>query len=402
MAKSTKRYFEIDSTLKNYPSARYYFLLGARGCGKTYPVMKKAIKDAIDGNGVFAYVRRYKDAITETKLQDLCSPLNQWVAEYTDGAWNKINYWRHRWYLERWEENEDTGEWTRVDKNPTPLGIAVAMNTWENDKGPDFGADKGGMAHIILDEALSAGGNYLVDEWGKFQNVISSFVRDRWEKDTKIWLLANPVSKYGGPYLKNLGLSKSMLNEFGTYEITYPSDDGKPDKNGMRTVFVYIAASTTSSGKTTSVDDARTMVYKQFFAFPNSKGKSKSITHGYWEMEDANGLDSGIYKDSENIDTVWVKFDEELLAIDIMCYEDTGVYYLFIRPSNEIPRKRYFITLSMSLSEYAILGIRSPHPVNTVIKKILQTNQVYFSDFETADIWHGFLHEDKLQFPASL
>lgn len=389
------RYFEIEPIMEQYPTARFYFLLGARGCGKTYPVMKKAIQDALDGNGVFAYVRRYKDSITETKLVDLTAPLNDWVGEYTEGRWNHIRYWRHRWYLERWFTDEETGEITVAEKNPIPIGIAVSMNTWETDKGPDFAGDKGGIAHIILDEALSAGGNYLVDEWSKFENVMSSFIRDRVEKDTKIWYLANPVSKYGGPYLKQLGITKELTKTFGTWELKYPDENGKENPEGTTGVFVYIAAHTDNNGDTQYVDDIRTRIYNKFFPFAHSRGKAKSITHGYWEMDDANTLDSGIYKESEKIDTVYITFDEELIAVDIMCFEDTGVYYLFIRPSKRIPDKSYFITLGMSLSEYAIIGLGTGHPITKVLNKIYQTRQVYYSDYSTADIWHGFLIQDK-------
>lgn len=393
MAKTkTKKdfHFKVEPLLKKYPKARYYFLLGARSCGKTYPTIQNALKDAIDGNGVFVYVRRYKESISDSKLRDLMAPQHEWVEKYTEGQWNHVAYWRHRWYLERWETDEETGERRRVAKNPQPIGIAVSMNTWETDKGSDFGSDKGGIAHMIFDEVLSAGGNYLSDEWGIFQNVISSFVRDRWDKDTKIWMLANPVSKYGGPYMRNMGIKKSMMKEFGTYELKYAdSDPNKP----MTAVFVYIAAVLNAKGETIDIDENKTNVYNNFFAFPNSKGKSKSITHGYWEMEDANILPSGVYKDSELNRTIWLAFGEELLAVDIMLYEETEVYYMFVRPTNRIPKNEWFITLDMTLDRYGIVGLKTGHPIAELLNKIYRTNQVYYADLESADIFHGFLLE---------
>ena len=47
--KSKRRYFEVKPIWKKYPSARYYYLLGGRGTGKTYPVIKKCIEDYLDG-----------------------------------------------------------------------------------------------------------------------------------------------------------------------------------------------------------------------------------------------------------------------------------------------------------------------------------------------------------------
>lgn len=382
-------HFKVEPLIKKYPKARYYFLLGARSCGKTYPTIQRAIKDAIDGNGVFVYVRRYKESIADSKLQHLMSPQHEWVSKYTEGRWNRVTLWRHCWYLERWENNAN-GEYVRAEKNPIPIGIAVAMNTWETDKGADFGADKGGIAHMIFDEVLSAGGNYLKDEWQIFQNVISSYVRDRWEKDTKIWMLANPVSKYGGPYMRNMGIKKAMMETFGTYELTYKDSDAK---NPMSAVFVYIAAILNDKGETIDIDENKTNVYNNFFAFPNSKGTSKSITHGYWEMDDANLLPSGVYKDSELNRTIWLAFGEELLAVDIMLYEETEIYYMFVRPTKKIPKGEWFITLDMTLDRYGIVGLKTGHPISELLNKIYRSNQVYYADLESADIFHGFLKE---------
>lgn len=379
-------HFEVVPLLKKYPNARYYFLLGARSAGKTYPTLKQAIQDAIDGKGVFAYVRRYKESIADSKIQDLLKPHKQWLSDYTDGKWNDIQYYRKRWYLVRMETDED-GVTKRVAKNPVPIGGAFAMNTWETDKGPDFGADKGGIAHIIVDEVLSAGGEYLNDEWKKFENVISSLVRDNFTKDTKIWLLSNPVSRFGGPYLKNLGISKKLLEEFGTTEIKYPKREGAEKE--MSCIFVYIAARVDKKGNTISIDDTATQIYDTFFAFPNSDAKRSSITHGYWEMDDANLLEGGMDEDSVTEWKLYFVFDEECLCCECRTYEPTDVVYLFIRPAKRIPDHEYFVTMGSSLSEYAIIAF-GKHPMTDAFRKIYVTNQVYYSDLTTADAFHGF------------
>ena len=386
--------FEVKPLLEKYPDARYYFLLGGRGCGKTYPTLKEAIQDAIDGNGVFAYVRRYKESLVESDMRDLTAPHGigsetAWIEEYTNGQYNKVGYYRRYWYLERWQRNED-GELRRVARNPIPIGRALALSTWETDKGSDFGSDKGGIAHIILDEALSAGGNYLRDEWSMFQNVISSLVRNNWKKDTKIWMLANPVSKYGGQYLRNLGITKKMMQNFGTTLLEYPDEDGKP--TGTSCVFVYIKP---AAGDDQSVDTDATNTYRTFFAFPASRQKSRAITHGFWEMDDATLLDSGIYTDSTKSRTIYLTMDEELLAVDFMQYKKTGVHYLFIRPAAKIRDRHYFVTLESSLSRYAVIAFGS-HPITEAFKIIYLTNQVYYSDLSSADIFHAFMKACKL------
>ena len=136
-----RRYNEVEPLLKKYPKARYYFILGGRGTGKTYPVIKKAIQDAIDGKGVFAYLRRYKDSLKEAAMKDLVSAHDDWIEEYTHGEWNRVGYYRSRWWLELWDVDPATNVASRIRRSDKPIGGAWAINVWENDKGPDFGKD---------------------------------------------------------------------------------------------------------------------------------------------------------------------------------------------------------------------------------------------------------------------
>lgn len=383
------RYFDVKPLKQKYPSARYYYLLGGRGCGKTYPVITNCIEDYFKGKGVFAYIRRYKESLSGKNVQDIFSPHDKEVAEFSNGQWNHIAYWRGRFYLERWEVDEE-GNYIRVDKFPTPIGGAWSMNTWETDKGPDFGADKGGISNIVFDEILSKAGSYLKDEWSIMQNVISSLVRDRWEQDTKIWLLANPISKWANPYFRNMGISRELIQKPGITEITYPDDKGK---TAMSAVFCYIAAVTDKFGNVIEIDQNRTNVYNTFFAFTHSKGKSKSITHGFWEMDESARLPSGIYDNSTKNRTIYLIFEEEKLAIDIMRYDISGVYYLFVYPTQKIRDKTYYVTLTTTLDKYAIIGNTTNHPIWQLFSNIYRTGQVYYSDDGTADAFHGFIIE---------
>jgi len=387
MAKTKKtqsiQHFEVKPLLRRFPSARYYFILGGRGTGKTYPVIDKAIEDAINGKGLFAYVRRHKDSLTTFNIDEVLSPHNDSVNKMTKGRWNRLAYWRRKIYLEHWDYDDETSQWVRTERNPDHIGITYALSTWETDKGADPGHDRG-ISHIIIDEVLSKAGHYLSDEWGVVQNVISSLVRDRWQTDTKIWMLANPISKWSNPYTRNMGITKQMIKAPNITEIKYPDESG----NGvaMTSVFAYIG----EVGD--NVDPNRQALYNTFFAFPHSQGKGKSITHGYWEMEDSARLPSGVYQESDKLMTIYAVFEEEKLAIDIMKYPVTGTYYMLVYPTEEIRPKTYYLLLGTSLDKYAIIG-NAPHPVVAVLSTVHKSGRVYYSDDATADAWHGFLLE---------
>lgn len=379
--------FDTEILLKLYPDARYYFILGGRGWGKTYPTLRLSVKDAINGNGAFAYVRRYKESIGDSFIQDLMSPQKEWLSDFTSGSVNSIGYWRKRWYAERWGEREKqdgTTVYERLEKYNPAIGGAFAMSTWETSKGPDFGADKNGIKNIIIDEALSAGGDYLSDEWNKFQNVISSLVRENYEKDTKIWLLANPVSKYNSPYFRNLGITKKMMKEPGVTEIIYP-----PDEHGrqMSCVFCYLGMDKGDDQKETAKD----LTFSKFFAFPNSV--SKSITHGEWELAESSHLPSGIYNDSDEVMQTFFTMEEDIIGCKVMRYCASGIYYLFFYPAKEVKKNCYYFTLNTDLRKYAIVGLKTGHPMAEVLSKVWRTGQVYYADNTVADMIHGWFKE---------
>ena len=376
--KKSSQFWEAEKLLKEKPSARYYFILSGRSRGKTYSVLRNALTDQQKKKGMFAYIRRHDEDIKQKNLQELFSPQN--ISKITKGSFNKIAFWRGFFYFEQWEVNEETGILERVAKNPEPCGVALSLNTWERDKGQDIGAAYGGFKNIIFDEAIT-GMNYLADEFQKFKNVISSLVRTRTEQDTKIWFLANPLSKWC-PYFPELGITKEMIKTPNKrYEIKYP------DTN-MTTVFEYIG-----SPEEEAASNAQSKVFETFFAFPNSQGKSKSITEGFWELEDSCHLPSTVYKNSSRIFQVFMYFGEEWIRGEVMRYNENDTYYVVWSPSRKPKKGEYYFILNAVPDRYAIVGTRTGHPYAELINKISRTNQIYYSDNSVADLYHGFIKE---------
>ena len=378
--KKKKKYWDGRQVLKENPHARYIFALGGRSCGKTYSTLKISLEDVVAGKGMFAYIRRHRENIKQSKIKELFGP--QDIKGITNGRFNRISYWQGFFYFELWEPDEETGIMVRTLKDPEPIGVAVSINTWEGDKGQDIGAAHGGFKNIIFDEAVT-GQTYLSDEFQKFKNVISSLVRDRTDQDTKIWLLANPLSKWC-PYFPELGISKEMRKEPGhRYTISYPDTE-------MQTVFEYIAG---------NEDDGITKdsVYDTFFAFPNSSSKSKSITSGFWELDDAEHLPSQVYKNSTKCKEVFMYFDEDWIRGEVMRYDINNCYYLVWSPASKLPKNSYYFIINSVPDRYAIIGTRTGHPYAELCNKMYKSGQVYYSDNTIADMVHGFLKEaDKI------
>lgn len=374
-------WFNARKLLKEKPNARYYFILGGRTRGKTYSVLDLSTEDNANGLGMFAYVRRFDEEIKEKNIKELFSPQGENIEKYTKGKYNKITFFRGFFFFELWGEDPETKKYCRLAKDPRPCGVAYSLNTWERTKGQDVGAAYGGFKNIILDEAIT-GMSYLYDEVQKLKNIISSLVRDRFEQDTKIWLLGNPLSMWC-PYFSELGITKNMIKpsaEDKCYEIKYQGTD-------MTTIFMYL-------GVQPSADDTQENIYHTFFAFPNSSAKSKSITGGYWELQDSEHLPSHVYQNSTLKKQVYMYFGEEWIKGQIMRFNENGTYYIVWSPAKKAPKKgEYYFILHPVPDRFAIVGTRTGHPYAELLNKIIRTGQIYYSDNTVADIYHGFIKE---------
>ena len=350
-------WYSLDKV--NSVGAQYNFLLGGRGLGKTYAVIKQAIEHRIKTGEPFAYIRRYKESISPSKISSLCAPHYKMIEDLTGGEYNCVKVWQQKFWLEfRNEEGE------LVKKDPNPLGFLISLNTQDNDKGED----KGFVKYIIFDEVIARNG-YLRDEWAVFTNCISSLVRHR--PGTIIYLLANPISKFC-LYFEEFGIDFNAAEQGKIYVIKY-DEEGK-----MKCAFEYIA----------DLEAGSSAVANEYFAFKND-GKANSIVSGEWEFLQYAHLESGVYKTSTLIRTVYIEFTGKTFACDIMRYKD-GYYYLFFRPSNQIPEKEYYLTLERPFDKYAIVACNKAHPIVQTINDIYKTGHVFYNSNQTGDYIDGF------------
>lgn len=344
----------------NKVGAQYNFLLGGRGCGKTYAVIKQAIENYFATGEQFAYVRRYKESIGPTKTRTLIDPHKDLIIELSNGRYNHVKIWKQCFWLEYVDEQGRVQE-----KSPEPMGVLVSLNTQDNDKGQDLGF----MRYIIFDEVIARTG-YLKDEWSIFQNCISSLVRNR--PGTTIYMLANPISKFC-LYFDELGIDFNAAQQGKIYVIKY-DEEGK-----MKCAFEYIADNL--EGCSTVADE--------YFGFKNKDNtKSASIVNGCWEFDSYTHLDSGIYNTSEKKRTIYIEFTGKYFACDIMYYNNT--YYEFYRPANKIPKNEYYLTTAKTLDKYAITGCNRNHPIFKLLNDIYTTGKVFYSTNMIGDYIDGF------------
>ena len=349
-------FYNLDKI--NSVGAQYNFLLGGRGRGKTYAVIKQAIEHFFKTGEPFAYVRRYKESIAPSKVSNLLKPHNELILKLSNGKYNCVKVWRQCFWLE-YRDNEGN----LVEKNPNPIGFLISLNTQDNDKGED----KGFVKYIIFDEVIARNG-YLRDEWAIFTNCISSLVRHR--PGTVIYMLANPISKFC-LYFDELGIDFNAAEPGKLYVIKY-DEEGK-----MKCAFEYID----SEGGGGSID-----VADEYFAFKNEK--ARSITEGVWEFDNVQHLPPGIYKAAQHKKEIYIEFTGKIFCCEVMKYNKT--VFLFYRPAKEIPPETYYLTLERKFDKYAIIACDREHPVFKLMNDIFKTGRVYYSTNQCGDYILGF------------
>ena len=67
------KYYDIRNTLKKYPDAYYYLVIGERSNGKTYSSLDYALERYFECGEQFAYIRRYGEDIRKKHLSNLFS-----------------------------------------------------------------------------------------------------------------------------------------------------------------------------------------------------------------------------------------------------------------------------------------------------------------------------------------
>ena len=170
-------------------NALFNFIIGERGVGKTYGILKKAVKDYIKNGDEFVYIRRYK-----TELKMFNQILDPHIAnEEFKGHEVKIK-----------------GGKVLIDGHiggyAFPLSTAVTMKSSSFPK----------VKTIIFDEFIIDKGNviYINDEVTKFLEMYETIARMR---DVKVYFLGNAITLYN-PYFEYFNITIPYNSEFKIYK----------------------------------------------------------------------------------------------------------------------------------------------------------------------------------------
>jgi len=207
----------------------FNLIFGQKSSGKTYGIIKKALKKFFECGLPSVYMRRYKNELSEFNMYKVFQPHDDYVKQLSHGEYDCLYYYRRRVYLAKVKGD-------KIEKSNKIVFFTYALNNFEKENGGDIGE----TAYIINDEFFTSE-KYLPHEDIKFITCISNIVRNR--INTKIFCLGNSINLYN-PILKLFDIDINKLTQGEIVRIAY--------KNSDTTVLVYWTAPVTATEKATS------------------------------------------------------------------------------------------------------------------------------------------------------
>ena len=343
----------------------YIISYGGRNLGKTFAwlILIYAIWQCEGYKSVLMRrmaetLKSSKVAETFTKVFDLgYVPNNKGYTgiTYRTGAWR--GYW-----------TDEKGKTTYDEPFCYPFALSSKIET---NKGV---SDIEKLGIIFFDEALTAD-NYLTDEWGRFQNAISTLVREN--SQACCVLCANTVS-WVAPYFREFGIKNVRSIKKGTVKVFQCLDE-------TAVTLEYCSDVVTNRQKK--------IVDRRFFGFKS--GTADMIRVGGWEIHSYQHLTREMIEDRHReliTRDIYIAHENEILCLELYVMDDFGPL-VNVRPADSFDLgKIIYVVGDHTDPRYH----HRPNPSNKIDKLIwtlYHNNKFYYADNLCGEIVKKFLAE---------
>ena len=355
-------YDRIDKT-----KSLYNLIIGQRSNGKTYGALKKILDKKQKNGRPSAYIRRYDESIRPKNIQDLFNPFNSqggngYIEQITNDRYNCTSYKSNKFYFARYDDEQGK----IVETSDDVILYTAALNVWETTKG----SDKGAINYIVFDEFMTRE-LYLADEFVKFMNVISSFVRDR--DNVVIYMLANTVSKQC-PYFREFGIKNIEKMKRGEIQIV------KYDTDGLQLAVEYCDG----------IESTKKI--NKYFAFDNPR--LQMITGGEWEIPHYPRCPISFNKNDIK-HCLYIMYDDKIMRADFVRDTETHGLFLNIHPhytDNKLPDNAIIYCREPDTNPRHIHDLRDKQlPIAAEFVNLIISRKIFYSDNDTGDLFNNFI-----------
>ena len=343
----------------------YIMSYGGRNLGKTFAwlILIYAIWQCEGYKSVLMRrmaetLKSSKVAETFTKVFDLgYVPNNKGYTgiTYRTGAWR--GYW-----------TDEKGKITYDEPFCYPFALSSKIET---NKGV---SDIEKLGIIFFDEALTAD-NYLTDEWGRFQNAVSTLVREN--SQACCVLCANTVS-WVAPYFREFGIKNVRSIKKGTVKVFQCLDE---------------TAVTLEYCNDVVANRKKKIVDRRFFGFKS--GTADMIRVGGWEIHSYQHLTREMIEDRHReliTRDIYIAHENEILCLELYVMDDFGPL-VNVRPADNFDLgKVIYVVGEHTDPRYH----HRPNPSNKIDKLIwtlYHNNRFYYADNLCGEIVKKFLAE---------
>ena len=176
--------------------ADFNLVIGQRGNGKTFGVLKYFLELYKKTKKRFCYIRRWDEDIKAFRMNQLFAPFRNVIDELFGEEFD-IQYFNHKFYLVN-------GNGVKVDT----IGYVLSLSSSHHTKSISYT----NVGSILYDEFIRMSGEQeLKDELSRFDNTLSTIIRGD-NTNVVIWMLANTVSKYS-PYFLRFGIDINKVEQ---------------------------------------------------------------------------------------------------------------------------------------------------------------------------------------------
>ena len=356
--KQEKTYYRLDRL--DATGALYRIAYGKRSKGKTYALLEKTIAENVLHGTQLAYIRRWKEDFSAVNNDAMWNGIlaDDLIRKYTQGQWTGIYLKSRRWYFCKTEKDGSQ----IVAPEPLVLGFTISQE--EHERGSGYRNAR----LICLDEFISRG-VYLENEFPRFQNLLSTIIRDR--GDAIIYMFGNTVNQYC-PYFSEMGLKHIREQQPGTIDFYTYGEDGE----------TTVAVEFTEAGNESERSN-------KYFGFDNPK--LKMITSGAWEIKLYPHLPES-FEPWEVVYRFYIQFSGDTLQAEVIKKPDSSFVFIhkWTSPITD-PRALVFTPEHSHLPNFRRRITRPTTKLEDRIAMYFRRDKVFYATNEIGEIVRNYL-----------
>ena len=350
--KMFKDHYNPSEVLKT--NTPYILSYGGRNIGKTFAWLIVILALWQEKDYQSCIVRRMAEPLTSVKASTMFDKLFSLGIVPNKKEYDGIAY-RQRKFCGYWIDDKGSKKYDEPFCFTYALSSSIEMN-----KGV---LDIKNLGIMFFDEALTAD-NYLNDEFARFQNAVSSIVRE--QTYACCVLCANTVS-WVAPYFREFCIPDVRKIKQGEIKIYQCLNE--------TSVTVEYCNDTITKNRKKKLTDRR------FFGFKS--GTSKMITSGKWEISSYQHLTQDMLKERERellSRDCYVVYADEICCLEIYNIDDFGLI-CNVRPCNDFDKgSRIYIDSDITDFRYRKYPQSDDKIDNLIWWNLYKKNKFYYAD----------------------